>query len=105
SSGVARYRSIREFDWSLLIISLIICGLGVVQIYSATRDTKWSDAWWKQIIWVAVAMGIMWMVAKVDYHTLLGQVPILYGLSLVALAATFVMGKRVFGSRRWIPIL
>src|SRR5262249_22100756 len=102
---MARYRSFRDLDWSLLIITLIICALGVLQIYSATRDTKWNDAWWKQIVWVLVGLGIMWAVTKIDYHTLLGQVPLLYVLSLLALVATFAIGKQVFGSRRWIPIL
>ncbi len=101
---MARYRSFRDLDWSLLAITLIICGLGILQIYSATQNTKWSDAWWKQAVWVLVAIGIMWVASSIDYHTLLGQVPILYGLSIVALLATFAVGKMVFGSRRWIRV-
>lgn len=101
---MARYRSFRDLDWSLLIITLIICSLGILQIYSATHDTKWSDAWWKQAVWVLVAVGIMWVASSIDYHTLLGQVPILYGLSIAALLATFAFGKLAFGSRRWITI-
>ncbi len=49
---MARYRSFRDLDWPLLIITLIICALGILQIYSATRDTRWHDAWWKQILWI-----------------------------------------------------
>jgi len=101
---MSRYRSFRDLDWSLLIITLIICSLGILQIYSATHDTKWSDAWWKQAVWVFVAIGIMWVASSIDYHTLLAQVPILYALSIVALLATFGFGKLVFGSRRWISI-
>ena len=99
-----RYRSFRDLDWSLLIITLIICSLGVLQIYSATHDTKWSDNWWKQAVWVVVGLGIMWLAASIDYHTLLGQVPILYALAIVTLLATFEFGNLVFGSRRWISI-
>jgi rod shape determining protein RodA len=101
---MSRYRSFRDLDWSLLIITLIICSLGILQIYSATHDTKWSDAWWKQAVWVVVAIGMMWIASSVDYHTLLGQVPILYGLSIAALVATYLVGRTVFGSRRWITI-
>jgi rod shape determining protein RodA len=102
---MARYRSIRDLDWPLLAITLTICALGILQIYSATHDTRWRDAWWKQILWVGIALGIMWVVTSIDYHSLLGQVPILYGLSIAALLATFAFGKLVFGSRRWIRIL
>src|SRR5579872_1001977 len=101
---MARYHSFRDLDWPLLLIALIICALGVLQIFSATHDTRWHDAWWKQLFWIAIALGIMLVVMSIDYHTLLGQVPILYLVSLAALAATFAVGRQVFGSRRWIRV-
>lgn len=102
---MARYRSYRDLDWPLLLITLIICGLGVLQIYSATRDTHWEDAWWKQLIWIGVALGLMWAVMSIDYHTLLGQIPLLYTLSVTALVGVLLAGRLVFGSRRWIKVL
>ena len=102
---MARYRSFRDFDWPLLAVALIICALGVLQIYSATHDTRWQDAWWKQIIWIAIAMGLMWIASSIDYHTLLAQVPLMYGLSIASLIAVLAVGRLVFGSRRWIHIL
>src|SRR5216684_1280570 len=102
---MARYRSFRDFDWPLLAVALIICALGVLQIYSATHDTRWQDAWWKQIIWIAIAMGLMWIASSIDYHTLLAQVPLMYGLSIGSLIAVLAVGRLVFGSRRWIHIL
>ena len=102
---MARYRSYRDLDWPLLLISLIICGLGVLQIYSATRDTRWEDAWWKQLIWIGIALALMWVVTSIDYHTLLGQIPLLYTLSVTSLVGVLLVGRLVFGSRRWIRIL
>jgi rod shape determining protein RodA len=99
---MASYRSLRDFDWPMLVLAFAICGVGVLQIYSATHDTGWHDAWWKQIVWVLVAFVAMWVVTLIDYHTLLAQVPLLYGISVVTLIATFIMGMTVFGSRRWI---
>ncbi len=102
---MARYRSYRDLDWPLLLITLVICGLGVLQIYSATRDTRWEDAWWKQLIWIGIALGLMWLVTSIDYHTLLGQIPLLYTLSVTALVGVLLAGRLVFGSKRWIRIL
>jgi rod shape determining protein RodA len=99
---MASYRSLRDFDWPMLFLAFAICGLGVLQIYSATHDTGWHDAWWKQIVWILVAFVAMWVVTLIDYHTLLAQVPLLYGISVVTLIATFLLGMTVFGSRRWI---
>ena len=98
------YRSIRDLDWPLLLITLAICGLGVLQIYSATHETIWKDAWWKQIVWIAGGMVLLWAVTQIDYHTRLGQVYLLYGLSIVTLISVFVVGTKVFGSRRGIPL-
>jgi rod shape determining protein RodA len=101
---VARYRSFRDLDGWLLVLSLIICALGVLQIYSATHDTKWHNAWWKQVVWIVIGLGLMWVVTSIDYHTLLGQVPLLYCVSIGALLLTFAIGDVVFHSRRWITI-
>jgi rod shape determining protein RodA len=99
-----RYRSFRDFDWPLLAITLVLCVLGVIQIYSATHGTAFEPAWWKQIVWIVLGMGLMWVVASIDYHTLLGQVPLLYGVTVATLLVTVSMGTRIFGSRRWISV-
>lgn len=95
-------QSLRNLDWPLVIISLVICGLGVLQIYSATLSTKWADAWWKQIIWVASGLVMMWVVSAIDYHALLSRVFYLYAGAIVLLITTALVGGRVFGSTRWI---
>ena len=101
---MARHLSRRDIDWPLLLITMLVCAVGVLQIYSATRDTSWHDAWWKQVVYVFAGLALMWMIMVVDYHTLLRNVPVMYILSVMALAGTYIIGKQVFGSRRWIPL-
>jgi len=50
------YRSLREIDWPLLLITLAICAAGVLQIYSATHETPWRDAWWKQVLYIGAGV-------------------------------------------------
>lgn len=97
-------RSLRDWDWLMVILSLALSGIGILQIYSATLDTKLRDAWWKQIVFVAVGIVALWVVSNIDYHSILGQVPLLYFGSLGLLVLTFAVGKTVFGSRRWISL-
>jgi rod shape determining protein RodA len=99
-----RYLSKRDIDWTLLLIVLLICGVGVLQIYSATLGTESHSAWWKQILYIAGGLVLMWMLVPSDYHGLLHHVPLLYIGSTVALLGTFAIGEKAFGSRRWIPI-
>jgi rod shape determining protein RodA len=101
---MANYRSIRDLDWVLLLVTVALSALGVLQIYSATLGTVWKDAWWKQCIYVALGLVAMWIVTQIDYHSYLGQVPVFYLLSVAGLIVTFFVGRQVFGSRRWIPL-
>lgn len=101
---MATYRTLRDLDWAMLLLSLFLCGLGILQIFSATQGTKWHNAWWKQVAWVVAGLLLMWLISSIDYHTLLGQVPVLYAGIVVLLLLTFVVGAKIFGARRWIAL-
>jgi rod shape determining protein RodA len=101
---MASYRSIRDFDWGLLLLSLLLAAVGVLQIFSAGQGTKWRNLWWKQIIFIAVGLILFWIISSIDYHTLLGQVPVLYGVTLFLLVVTAFFGVKVFEARRWIEL-
>jgi rod shape determining protein RodA len=101
---MSRYLSVRDIDWPLLIIVLMICGIGVLQIFSATLDTDFHSAWWKQIFYICGGLLLMWVVLAIDYHTFMHHVPLMYVLSLLALLGTYLLGASVWGSKRWIPL-
>lgn len=98
------YRSIRDLDWPLMVVTLALCGLGILQIYSATVGTRWGDAWWKQIVWVGTGLAMMWITATLDYHSLLGQVFYFYIAAVALLITTGLIGNKIFGSSRWIKV-
>jgi rod shape determining protein RodA len=101
---MARYLSLRDIDWPLFLITLLVCGVGVLQIYSATMDTDFHGAWWKQILYVIGGVVLMWMILAIDYHTLLHYVPMLFVGSVLSLLITYAVGESAFGSKRWIPL-
>jgi rod shape determining protein RodA len=94
----------RDIDWTMLLVALIICAVGVLQIYSATRETDYTSAWWKQIGYVMGGLIFMWIAMSIDYHGMLHYVPLLYGASVVALLVTAIFGQAAYGSTRWIPL-
>ena len=101
---MAEYRSARDLDWPLLLITLAICALGTLQIYSATIGSAWRQAWWKQVVFVLVGLVLMYATSRIDYHVLLEHVPVFYILSIVTMVVVLFAGRQVFGSRRWIPL-
>jgi rod shape determining protein RodA len=95
---------IKDFDWTMLFIVIIICGLGILQIFSATHDTVWQGSWWKQAIFIVAGIALMWVVTTIDYHVLMTRVYPLYITSVVLLVVVLAVGKRAFGSTRWIAL-
>jgi rod shape determining protein RodA len=94
----------KDLDWTMISIMIILCGLGVVQIFSATHDTVWQGSWWKQVFFVAAGFLLLWIAANLDYHALMAQVYPLYIASVVLLVTVLVIGKATFGSTRWIAL-
>jgi rod shape determining protein RodA len=101
---MSRYVSFRDFDWVLLIFVLLICGLGVMEIRSATMHTKFAGSHLKQIYWVVAGVGMMFLMSLVNYQALLEQVHWFYIAAVASLVGVMVFGQKYLGARRWIKM-
>jgi len=101
---MARYVSFRDFDWVLLGFVLMICGLGVMEIHSATMHTKFAGAQIRQIYWVLAGVGMMFLISLVNYQALLDQIHWFYVAGVASLIAVLLFGTRALGAKRWIKI-
>ena len=101
-----RLMSFRDFDWALLGVVLLLCGVSVVEIYSATLHTKFSGFDTRQMLWIGGGLVAMFILSRIDYHRLLDWVPWAYGVFLVAVAAVLIpgIGHKALGGRRWIKL-
>lgn len=94
----------RDFDWPLLTAMMVIAGLGVLEVYSATRNTPLDDLHLRQLLWIGFGLLLLWIASSIDYHWLVQQSPTLYVLTLVGLVAVLLFAPVINGSRRWLPI-
>jgi rod shape determining protein RodA len=101
---MSRYISFRDFDWILLGFVLLICGLGVMEIRSATMHTKFAGSHLKQVYWVLGGVGMMFLMSLINYQALLDQVHWFYIAAVASLMAVLVFGTRALGAKRWIKI-
>src|SRR6201981_3313979 len=101
---MARYVSYRDFDWILLGFVLVICGMGVMEIHSATMHTKFAGAHVKQVYWVVAGVGAMFLVSLVNYQALLEQIHWFYIAGVGSLMAVMIFGQKYLGARRWIKM-
>src|SRR5947209_4131748 len=96
--------SFRDFDWVLLGFVLLICSLGVLEIYSTTWGTKFAGAHIRQIYWIMAGLMLMFLVSLVNYQVLLENSKWFYIASLLSLLVVAVFGKKYLGARRWIQL-
>src|SRR5947209_14830070 len=99
-----RLSSYRDFDWVLLGFVMLLSVISVLEIKSATLHTKFHGFDHKQIGFLAVGLGLMFLISVVDYHRLLDIAPWAYGISIIALIAVKLVGQKVLGARRWINL-
>lgn len=107
-------RSKPQGDVSILLITVLLAGFGVVAIYSASRyvaKTQYNDEWYfvkKQLIGFILGIVAMLFCAKLDYEKLKGKKArwIALVLPMILLALVFVpgIGKTNYGATRWIGI-
>ncbi len=94
-------RFLRDFDWSLLVATLMLCGLGIVEVYSAQPTANY---WMKQLVTLGIGMGILLVVSQLNFQRLYDLVPYIYGFTLFLLALVLVVGVRRNGQKCWIPL-
>src|SRR6202790_783699 len=97
--------SIRDYDWWLLATAFAICGVGVLEIWSARHASHLAGMHTHQIEWIALGIVLMLLVSRLDYHTIMDQAPVLYIIAIIALIAVLALGHARFGAKRWLPIL
>jgi rod shape determining protein RodA len=95
---------VHDFDWTLLAIVGAISGLGVAEIYSSTHASGMAGMQYRQLIWIAVGLAGMFLISRVDYHTLLDQALVLYGVGLASLLIVLAIGHSRFGAKRWVAL-
>jgi rod shape determining protein RodA len=101
---MSRYISFRDFDWLLFTFVLVICGLGVMEIHSATLHTKFAGAHIRQIYWILGGVAGMFLVSLINYQKLLDRVHWLYIAAIVSLMSVMLFGQKYLGARRWIKM-
>jgi len=95
----------RDYDWWLVVLTFAICGVGVLEIWSATHASYLAGMHKHQLEWIGLGVVLMFLLSRLDYHLIMDQAPILYLIAIVALIAVLALGHSRFGARRWLPIL
>jgi rod shape determining protein RodA len=101
--AILEKRSLRDFDWILALLALMIVVFGTWQIHNAQPTESY---WQKQLIGLGIAVVAMLAIAFTDYRKLVHIAPAFYIFGLVLLAIVLVpgIGLKINGQRCWIKL-
>ncbi len=95
---------IRDYDPYMLLALLFICLLGLVGVYSATYKGSPSPLFIKQSLYILVGLIIIFILSRVNFRVIYDMAPAIYFLNLFLLVLVPLMGKTVYGAKRWIDL-
>jgi rod shape determining protein RodA len=108
--SVADPRRVRRYDWVLLGAAFLLCLVGALLVWSATR-TRLAEAGGNPQTYLArhllnTGLGavLLFLAARVDSRIMRLIGPVLYACSILGLIAVFVIGSTINGAHAWIVI-
>ncbi|MEW6719174.1 MAG: rod shape-determining protein RodA [Thermodesulfobacteriota bacterium] len=95
-----------RMDWPLLFIAILLCGIGLVNVYSGTRvhGGAASALFAKQFLWIALGLGVFFATYYLSDGFIEEATPGYAILILVLLVIVLAVGQIRGGAQRWISL-
>ena len=100
-------KSIRNFDWLMFIIPVVLTVLGIMTIYSTTRpvlNTDQPSFYVRQSIWLLLSIVALIVTVSFDYRKLFNFAYHLCIVGVVLLFITILLGHSGMGAQRWLRL-
>jgi rod shape determining protein RodA len=101
----------RSWDWLLILVAAGLTGLGALLVWAATAPELRAAGQdphtylKKQIVWGALGLILMFVVASIDYRKYRKWTPLIYAAALLLLLAVLSpAGQSVNGAKAWIAL-
>jgi rod shape determining protein RodA len=96
-------RYIKQTDWLLLGISMVLATIGIFCIYSATRTFE-SAFYVRQFYWLLIGIAVLIPTVIIDYATFKRLAYVLFAITLIMLVVALFSGRTMGGAQRWISL-
>lgn len=102
-------RLLHNFDWLTLLIVILISIIGILTIFSATRQPGAEEAaqasfYIKQMVWLSISIMALILFISFDYAWL-GRIALpVYITGLILLLIVLIAGRTGMGAQRWISL-
>lgn len=93
----------RKFNWNLLILEIVLFGIGIWNLISATGvEDKSMGLYKSQLLWFGIGMIATGVLLLFHYSFFSRIAYFIYFANLLLLVAVLVAGKSTLGAKRWI---
>ena len=100
-------RLVQNFDWVLLLLLLLLAGISILNLYSATyaiREVGGSQVFVKQIYWFLIGFAVFLLMTTFNYYALERLAYPAYMVTIALLILVLLVGKVTSGSQRWLSL-
>jgi rod shape determining protein RodA len=104
-------RLLRNLDFVLITAVLVMCGIGLTVVYSATQggvghgQPDGPFAYFKrQLVAFLAGIACVVVILTMDYNLARRAHPLLYWGNIAILVLVLILGRRVSGAERWLKI-
>lgn len=95
----------RHFDYLLFGTVLLLCVFGIIMVRSAIAgNAELVNTVRNQIIFVGLGLGIILVLAAINYRTWASTTRLLYIGGILLLVGIYLIGDAAFGSTRWFSV-
>lgn len=93
---------LKNTEWSILIVSILLTIIGLVALFSATQSTEYFE-FRKQIQWVLISIPFLVLASMIDYNVIVRFSTLAY-IILIVLLVGVLFTEPISGARSWYKI-
>lgn len=99
-------KTLRNFDFGLVINVFAICIIGIIMVGSATQAFNGGSTklFFQQILWTIMGIPLLLITVLIDYSAFKTYYKIIYLANVVMLVIVLVLGKVTNGATSWLGI-
>lgn len=90
---------LKNTEWMILIVSVILTIIGLVALFSATQSTEYEE-FRKQIQWVIISIPFLILASVIDYNVIVRFSTLAY-IVLIVLLIGVLFTEPISGARSW----
>ena len=90
---------LKNTEWSILIVSILLTIIGLVALFSATQNAE-HDEFKKQVQWVLISIPFLILASSIDYNVIVRFSTLAY-IILIVLLIGVLFTTPIQGARSW----